>query len=112
MKHLLKDCLDCPPDERKTLFDNLRKDWSDRKKGASQTKGAENNRNKESLVLLTDTLGGFFKETICADNGAIANIMGKQTLDRNAAAGGESEMENKSKPRVFNMVVHDNTRAK
>lgn len=89
IKPLLTDCTECLPDERKTLFGNWRKEESDNKKGARRTKGADNQSNMESSVLFTATLGGFFKENICADNGADANIMGKQKLDKIAAAGDE-----------------------
>lgn len=105
IRHRLKDCPDCPSGERQALFDAMRKERS--KKDARRLRGADVPKHGESSAIFTATLGGSLLHTICADNGADANILGAATLEKIEESGGNVTIEQLRQPRIFHMAAHD-----
>lgn len=82
VKQFLKECHEFPPEDHQNLFDSLRKDRGEKMNDAQRTKGAYWKKYLKSEMLISATLGGVCRETICAENGTKANILEKETLSR------------------------------
>lgn len=100
IRHFMRDCKDCPAEKRKELLDELfsrkRKDGS----GAKRAAGGSCTR-EDSTVIFSAHFAGRVCDTLCADIGADANLMGQELLNRIKDAGGVVEMEDLLPPRTF-----------
>ena len=112
VRHHLRDCKDCPKDEKDKLFDDLRK---------SKAGGIKRTPNKDSVeidestrTIFSATFGGKWRTTVGADNSADANILDSRTLAKLKDAAVDHFVEYLPGPRSFDMAActPDGKRAK
>ncbi|CAN8076723.1 unnamed protein product [Agarophyton chilense] len=100
-RHFLKDCRDCPKEEKDKLFEELR---SVKKEGVKRTTNPLC-QAKDSTVLFTATLDEKFRTTVCADIGSATTLMDTSTLERARKAGVDASVVKLVPPRKFEMAA-------
>ncbi|CAN8061403.1 unnamed protein product [Agarophyton chilense] len=100
-RHFLKDCRDCPKEEKDKLFEELR---SVKKEGVKRTTNPLC-QAKDSTVLFTVTLDEKFRTTVCADIGSAATLKDTSILERARKAGVDASVVKLVPPRKFEMAA-------
>lgn len=91
-------------EEKKSLLEAYRRERSTKHKQAVK-RTVTQDAQFESSVLLTATFGETLRTTICADNGADANIMDKKLLTSLKNTKAYQHVETLPKPQLFNMAA-------
>ena len=77
LRHYLKDCRECPKEEKDKLFDKLRAG----KKETVRRTNAHGANETQSSVIFSATFAEKVRTTVCADIGADTTIMDAKMLD-------------------------------
>lgn len=83
LRHYLKDCRDCPKEQKENLFEEL----GAQKDGGMKRTTDPTSDTTGSSVLFTATLDGKLRTTVCADIGSAATLMDANTLAKVQIAG-------------------------
>ena len=77
----MKDCRECPADEKKKLLDELMASKPNKEKRLKDKAiSASKSEHSSTSILFSGTFGGKLLETVCADIGADANLLDSNTL--------------------------------
>lgn len=101
LRHFLKDCRDCPKDQKDKLFEEFRASKKDTVKRTTEICGHDTG----SSVMFTATLDGKFRTTVCADIGSATTLMDTGTLDKMQKAGVDATVVKLDPPRNFEMAA-------
>lgn len=93
----LKDCKECPNEQKEKLFEDFRA----QKKGEIKRTSDKAERTSESSVIFSTMFGNKFRTTICADIGAAASIMDMSMLHKLEKANVHFQIEQLSPARTF-----------
>lgn len=106
IRHLLRNCKDCPKDEKDRLFNDLR---TEKKTTGSAAKRAAAKFNAtdgaNTSVTFNATFDGTWRSSICADNGADANIIDMRTINEMSISGAVCNTTPLLRPRSFEMAA-------
>jgi len=102
-RHYLKDCKDCPKEQKDKLFEELR---SNKNNGVKRT-SEKNDKYEQSSVIFSTTFGNKVRTTVCADIGAAASIMDSVMLRKLENANVDFKIEKLDPPRSFNMAANN-----
>ena len=87
VRHYVRDCPDCTPQKEKKLVEEFKKKSNEDCKEVQRAKSTNSLQPKidrcngdEPGVLFSAVFGGKIRETVCADIGSDANLMGSGTV--------------------------------
>lgn len=100
LRHYLKDCRECPDDQKDKLFEEM---GEQRNKGIKRTSAKRT--ETQSSVIFSATFANKVRTNVFADIGACATLMDSDTLSKLEQSGVEAEVETLPKPVTFNMAA-------
>lgn len=99
-RHYLKDCRDCPDDQKDKLFEEICEH-----KNRAIKRTTPKAEETPSSVIFSATFAEKVRTTVCADIGACASLMDSEMLSKFEKAGVEAEIKTLPRPVTFNMAA-------
>lgn len=101
IRHLLRNCNDCPKEVKDKLFEEKRNSKKEDVKRAT-----EGNNNRDKSVVFTATFGERHRAKICADTCSDDNILDHAMMAEFKKSGVEHAVETLLRPRIFDMAAN------